>query len=341
MKRLFILSGILACIISGCKRETVTVYPGILVSGYVSGNRVDSADNATYHSYDRVIYASITPDAAGVFQLSAADSLNLLNLKSKLTANQQLFVSIRDTVSSSKGLAALSADGTKRSNFVNAVTAFCLRWKIQGVDLNWEMTGTPPTAPALPNAADYATLSQQLAAALHSSNLLFTEAIGVYYTQLGGSVVSPPSSYYNLAELTHNWTDQIHLIAYGPYAIDATLYQAPMVQAQNWLGNLLNYGVPASKITLGVPFSGYHANITSVDSTANFITYRSIVAQARPIPSANMFMNYGFNGVDLIRKKTAYLKQYGFGGVLASDISHDTTVASGYSLTRTLAGAKK
>jgi GH18 family chitinase len=114
-----------------------------------------------------------------------------------------------------------------------------------------------------------------------------------------------------------------------------------MVQVQNWLGNLLSYGIPGSKISLGVPFSGYHASIISVDPTPNFITYRSIVAQANPTPSVNMFMNYGFNGVDLVGKKVAYLRQYGFGGVLASDISHDTTVASAYSLTGTLAGAKK
>src|SRR5215471_8467249 len=157
MKRILIISGILSFFAFGCQKASETLYPKIMLSGYVSGNRVDSIDDATYHGYDRVIYASLSPDSTGVFQLSPTDSLNLLKLKSKLNAGQQLFISLRDTVSSSgKGLAALT-NATKRNDYVNAVTAFCLRWKINGVDLNWEMTGVPPTAPAIPNTSDYVT----------------------------------------------------------------------------------------------------------------------------------------------------------------------------------------
>jgi GH18 family chitinase len=330
MKKIFFYT-IAAIGLFGCKKSVVESYPQIMVSGYVADTSVATAPNENFQKLNRVIFSSVAPDATGAFQLSAADSISLALLKTKMTGSQQLFVSLGGPVASAN-MATMAHDATKQAAYVSSVVSFCKRWNVQGVDLDWEMTGTAPTAPTFPNATDYVGLCQQMSAALHAQNILFSEAIGIYYAQFANAIVAD-NSYFNLANLTYNYVDQINVLAYGAYAMDPTLYyQSTMGQMQNWLGVLKSFGVPESKVLVGVPFSGYHNALGApADSTANLMPYYSI-AQYNPMPSVNMYMNYGYNGTQLLKDKTAYLRSRGYGGILASDISQDVSVTDGNSL---------
>jgi GH18 family chitinase len=337
MKKLFLYT-IAAIGLFGCKKNEVTkIYPQIMVSGYVADTTVATAPNQNIQKLDRVIFFAIAPDATGAFQLPAADSISLSLLKTKMTGNQQLFVSLGGP-GASANMATMAHDATKQTAYVNSVVSFCKRWNVQGIDLDWEMTGTAPTAPTFPNATDYVALCQQMSAALHAEKnpILFSEAIGIYYAQFSTTVVAD-NSYFNLANLTYNYADQINVLAYGGYAMDPTLYyQSSMQQMQNWLGILKSYGVPESKVVTGVPFNGYHNALGApADSTANLMPY-SAIAQYNPAPAANMYMNFGYNGTQLLQDKMQYLRSKGYGGILASDISSDVSATAGNSLLKAI-----
>ncbi|HET7899201.1 MAG TPA: glycoside hydrolase family 18 protein [Flavisolibacter sp.] len=302
----------------------------------------DTAVNALANQYqqlDQVIFASIAPTASGAFELTASDSTALATLKSKLGSSQQLLVSVGGA-GASPNMLAMAQDPVKRTAYVNALIDFCTRWKIQGIDLKWDLVAnypTPVTAPVVPNASAYVALSQQLSAALHAKGMLFTEAIDVYYPVLNGSAV-PDNSFFSLASQTYNYADQINLTCYGVYAMDKLGNQASIVQLQNWLGLLTNFGVPRSKIVVGVPFTGYPQS--QLNSSTALMAYADIVAKANPEPTANNFGLYGFNGVDLIQTKASYLRQNGYGGILASDLSQDAP-AEKFSLVNAIVNASK
>jgi GH18 family chitinase len=337
MKQIFLYILVVSALIS-CEKKTVEVYPKIFSSGYVADSAVNSLTNK-YQQLDRIIFASIAPNATGAYELTASDSTALSSLKSKLSSSQQLLVSIGG-VGASPNMLVMAQDPVKRSAYVNALIDFCTRWSIKGIDLKWDMTvnyPTPVTAPTAPNASAYVALCQQLSTALHSKNLIFTEAVDIYYPLINGASV-PDNSYFSLASQTYNYADQINLLCYGVYAMDKLADQASVVQLQNWLNTITGFGVPRSKIVVGVPFTGYPQ--TQTTNATVFMRYADIVDKSAPALSSNVFGLYGYNGVELIRWKVNYLRQNGYFGILASDITQDSPTAN-YSLVNAIVDASK
>lgn len=337
MKKIFLYALAVSAMI-GCEKKTVEVYPKLFSSGYVADSAVNALPNK-YQQLDRIIFASIAPNTTGGYELTAADSTALSSLKSKLASSQQLLVSIGG-VGSSPNMLAMAQDPVKRSAYVNALIDFCTRWGVKGIDLKWDMTvnyPTPVTAPAVPNASAYVALSQQLSTALHAKNLIFTEAIDIYYPLINGASV-PDNSYFSLASQTYNYADQINLLCYGVYAMDKLGDQASAVQLQNWLGTLGSFGIPRSKIVVGVPFTGYPQS--QANNATVFMRYADIIDKSAPSISSNIFGLYGYNGVDLIQWKANYLRQNGYFGILASDITQDSP-SEKYSLVNAIVDASK
>jgi len=328
MKKIFLYALAVSALVS-CEKKTVEVYPKLFSSGYVADSAVNAITNK-YQQLDRVIFASIAPNSTGAYELTASDSTALSNLKSKLNASQQLLVSVGGA-GASPAMLAMAQDPVKRGAYINALVNFCTRWNVKGIDLKWDMAAnypTPVTAPTLPNASAYVALCQQLSTALHAKNFLFTEAIDIYYPQINGASL-PDNSYFSLASQTYNYADQINLLCYGVYAMDKLGNQSSVAQFQNWLGAITNFSVPRSKIIVGVPFTAYPQS--QANNIAVFMRYADIVDKASPSLSENVFGLYGYNGVDLVQWKANYLRQNGYFGILASDITQDSPLEK-YSL---------
>ncbi|HET7899200.1 MAG TPA: glycoside hydrolase family 18 protein, partial [Flavisolibacter sp.] len=116
----------------------------IAVSGYITGAKVATLNAANYQYVGRVNYYSLIPDATGAFQLSVADSTNLANLKTKLTKNQQLFLTLGGTAGIAN-MKTMANDTTKRKNYINAVMAACNRWSFNGIDIDWDVAAVGDT----------------------------------------------------------------------------------------------------------------------------------------------------------------------------------------------------
>ena len=336
MKKIFLYALAVSALVSCEKKNTVEVYPKLFSSGYVADSLVDGLANR-FQQLDRVIFASIAPDSTGVYALTTSDSTALLKLKARVSSSQQVLVSVGGAGASSYML-SMAKDPVKRSAYVNALVDFCTRWSVNGIDLNWGLVAnypTPVTAPTVPNASAYVALSQQLSAALHAKNLIFTEAIDIYYPVINGTAV-PDNSYFSLASQTYNYADQINLLCYGVYAMDKLGDQGTKTQFQNWLNVITNFGVPRSKIIVGVPFTGYpqsQANNTTVS-----MSYANIVYNTSPALTDNVSGLYGYNGVGLVEWKANYLRQNGYYGFLGYDITQDSQ-GDKYSLVKAIINA--
>lgn len=326
MKKTFLLLfGMAAVIISCSKSKNETIAPAvpkdssIVISGYVPGYRIGTLDTSNYGCVNRVNYFSLIPDATGAFQLLSADSSNLVTLKNQIKADQQLFVTLGGA-SAGGNLTTMAKDTAKRSAYVNAVVAFCQKWSVQGVDMDWEIFNG-----IQPDSALFGQLHRQLYGALHPLGYLLTTAIGVAPT-------SGATSKYLLAKNVYASVDAINVMAYGPNAMDTYGNQATMLQTQNYLSMFVANGVPAGKLILGVPF---YLNSKTATPTAQL--YSWLLTQVPNLDSAaNTYQTYGYNGIKLMQDKVKYLRHNGYGGIVAWEMGQDVVATSPYSLIRTI-----
>jgi len=299
--------------------KNVVPTPGIdssiIVSGYISGGKVTVLDASNYNYVSRVNYYSLIPDATGAFQFSTTDSTNLANLKTKLTRNQQLFITLGGTAGIAN-MKTMANDTTKRKNYINAVVALCNRWSFNGIDIDWDVA-------AVGDTTLLGQLTRKFSDTLHSTGRLLTVAINVTPT-------SGATSKYAIAKNLNPAIDGFNIKAYD--FVDGAGNQASLLQTQYYLTLFLNNGVPAKKINLCVPFYGYSA-------TANpkYMPYTDIVTASPALDSAyNTYSGYGFNGLKLVQDKVKYLRNLGFGGVVAWDLGQDVSSSSPYSLIKSI-----
>jgi len=81
--------------------------------------------------------------------------------------------------------------------------------------------------------------------------------------------------------------------------------------------------LPSKKLTMGVPFYGRHSK------TGDWTTYEDLVQKHNPLDAkkdsvpAGSGATIGFNGVDMIEKKTQYALQQSIGGVMIWEVGQD------------------
>jgi GH18 family chitinase len=294
---------------------SVTVDSAIVVSGYISGTKVATLDASNYQYVTKLNYYSLIPDATGAFQFTTTDSINLATLKSKLTKNQQLFVTLGGTAGIAN-MKTMANDTVKRKNYINSVVAFCNRWSVNGVDIDWDVAAAGDTTLL-------GQLTRKFSDTLHSGGRLLTVALNVTPT-------SGATSKYGIAKNIYTSVDGLNIKAYD--FLDGAGNQASLLQTQYYLNLFLNNSVPVKKINLCVPFYGYSA-------TANpkYLAYSDIVTAVPTLDSvSNIYSSYGYNGLKLVQEKVKYLKRTGFGGVVAWDMGQDVIASSPYSLIKSI-----
>lgn len=132
-----------------------------------------------------------------------------------------------------------------------------------------------------------------------------------------------------------NIVDQISVMVYDVYGTQAEGYpHAPISMFKTGLENYVTAGIPKQKILGGVPFYGGNRTVSPTQHKA----YRDIYNEAYPslTASMNVWNNFAFNGVDLIREKTSYVVSNDYAGMMIWELYQDTPYDNELSLLRAM-----
>ena len=112
---------------------------------------------------------------------------------------------------------------------------------------------------------------------------------------------------------TFPFIDRIHVMAY-----DQGTPHAPFAGAVKELRYWESRKAPKAKLVLGLPFYGRNAR----DATA---TYAEIIQKYEPKSGADIAGGFHFNGPATIRRKTIFVLQQGYAGVMIWELGQDAS----------------
>ena len=277
-----------------CPAEPPTGQPGTKpVVGYLRAN-LDSAvlNNASIRNFvfknvTHIVYIRILdPNSDGSLAVQNAGRIpNAVSVTH--SQGRKILACVEDwTVQMSN----VCANATKRATLVKALIQFCRQHGFDGIDFDWEY-------PASSDLANFGTLLKELRAAA-PPEFLVSVATGWW------SGVVPASA--------HPYVDWFFIMAYGP-----TAPQCTYDQAVSRMNQVAGYGIPKSKLVLGLPLYG-----VSTDSRS--LGYADIIGGRTLDRSLDELNGWSFNGPTTIERKTKFVYDNGFGGVGWWDVPLDT-----------------
>ncbi len=278
-----------------------TVAKPVLV-GYLPSWRTDKYDFSRLAPLTDVCYFAIQPTAQGSLDTKDIQISDFANLaKAKQMYGFRVLICCGGW-ERSEGFLPTATDPVKRARFVKEAAAFCNKYCLDGIDLDWEH----PTTPAQGEA--YGDLIQDLHKALAPKHRIVTAAI---------------ADWQSMSQKAVDGLDRVHLMSYDHEGKHST-----MESAKSDVDKLVTMGFPLSKIALGVPFYG---RTIEHDSEMG---YDEITAKFKPKPTDDQAGNYYFNGITMMSAKVAFAKQKGLAGVMIWEVTQD--VEGSGSLLRTL-----
>ncbi len=255
-----------------------------------------------YREFDRVstrgltdlILFSVTPTATGDLNLSRLKKMPWSKLRAFKTQQRVRLILCVGGWERSANFATVATSDAMRQKFVNAVVKTCLDERLDGVDLDWEHPKTEA------EQEGYAKLLADLHQAFEPHGLVLSVTIAAWQKL-------PPKAF--------DVVDWVNLMAYDHPGRHSTLEGA-----QSDVKKLIAAGVPARKLTLGLPFYG-----RDIKKSNRELIYREIVAKHHPEPSVDEVDNIYFNGPETISRKTKYAIDSGLAGVMVWELGQDAT----------------
>jgi GH18 family chitinase len=282
------------------------VVPRVQVTGYLPEYRLTEYAPVPGAGFDVLVLFSAEATAQGELDLARLPPAALERGR-QLKAQQgcQLLLSVGGWERSA-GFPALAADSTARRRFAQGLVEFCRAQGFDGIDLDWEH----PKGQV--EAEDFGRLLGEIAAQFAPHRLVLTSALA-------------PSQ--DLPDAVYRHLDRVHLMAYDNPGRHST-YEAAVAEVQK----LLDRGVPAAKIWLGVPFYG-----RKTDNFGQALTYAQILDRFHPGPEVDEVEGYYVNGPQTLQRKARFARERGLGGIMSWELGQD--VAGEGSLLRALGQA--
>lgn len=222
------------------------------------------------------------------FELQGDESRfqKIVNLK-KVNPKLKVLLSFTNSVENSdnagsQGFSALCKSADAMKKFADDCKAFCQKYGIDGIDIDWEFPGMTFGSNVFDAAVDvdnYLTLMKQLRTTLGSSYLLTyagycqnvkTVAGGKKYIDV--KAVDPYVDFVNI--MTYDLTE-------APNHQSALSKPSAYWDCKRSIEEYLNAGVPASKLVLGIPFYGRrdfnsggsinYSDIIKMDKNAGYV----------------------------------------------------------------------
>lgn len=266
---------------------------GFRVVGYLPDYRVDQIDPMVGKHLTDVVFFSVTPDINGRFSSKVLTIPKTAILLRRL--RDEHHVKIHLCVGGwnrSNGFAEIAASDESRRRFAAGLTSFCREQGFAGADIDWEH---PKDAVESKN---YGLLLTEIAAGFRPHGMRLTAAMAAWQT---------------LTKEGIDAVDAIHLMSY-----DAKGRHSTPETAQADVRKLLDAGVPAKKICLGLPFYG-----RGINRSDQVKTYAEIAAADPESIDKDEVNGLYFNGPSTIRAKIRFAKEQKLGGVMIWEIGQD------------------
>lgn len=275
----------------------------VQITGYLPEYRLADYTPPPGADIDALVLFSAEATAAGSLDLTRLPAAVLARGR-QLQAQQRCLLLLGvGGWGRSAAFPALAASTEARRRFAQALLQFCRTQSFDGVDLDWEHPKDQG------EAADFALLLAEIAGQFAAHGLVLSSAVASWQ-------VLPDAVYQSLS--------RIHLMSYDAPGRHST-YEAAVADVQS----LLDRGIPAAKIWLGVPFYGRRP-----DAFDEALTYAEIVARFSPEPGMDEAGGYYFNGPQTLQRKVRFAHERGLGGIMVWELGQD--VAGEGSLLRAL-----
>jgi len=196
----------------------------------------------------------------------------MVKLKQK-NKDLKVFLSIGGWNSGSGKYSVMAMDPEKRKTFVNSIAPFAKKFGFDGVDFDWEYPGQREGSDPAHDKEDFVLLSQEMAASLHSNDLLFTAAFSPD-PKKGSQAYDiprlvPEFDWFNIMTYDYHgmWDNFTGLNApfYGRKEEDREDHPGHLFNMNDTINWYLDQGMPANKIVMGVP--SYGRGFTLPDGT--------------------------------------------------------------------------
>lgn len=238
--------------------------------------------------------------------------------------NVKVFISIGGATNATvaERYQSILGDAAKQTVFVTTLRDYVLAHNLDGLDVDMEgdiLNGTYVTK------AQYSSFVKELGDTLHHHNKQMSAALANWFA----------SYVANTTAAVYDWINIMSYDAYGPWsgAGDHSPYSLAVSDFIFWN---TTKGMPASKLTIGVPFYGYGWGTYVSDDEltyCNIINSYTVTDSDDKVGSGNNMIS--FNGLTTIRNKTTYALANA-AGVMIWQITEDCATSNKRSLLRAI-----
>lgn len=273
-----------------------------------------TVDIGKYKMITHLFYAFLEVNAIGDGSLNAlSQPIRFDIVKQRAKANNVKFgISVMGAEST---FATIASSVTARAKFIKNVVDFAIANNLAGVDIDWEY---PRTSGGSANTT-FTALMKELSTELHRNNMFLSAAItpAVYVSTNKDAIEAE----------VYQYVDFFNIMQYdGGVGYDSAepLNHATMKMTDASLNVwLVTKGMPKEKAILGMPLYGKNAAGASM-------AYRDIETSGANVNLNLATVNgvdYGFNGIALIKAKTQKAKDR-CNGIMFWEFSHDSNTSN-------------
>ena len=261
------------------------------VVGYLPEYRVDGCTPEQVARITDLIYFGIDPSRDGQVSANPVKASVLKKLKElQSVAECRLLICVGGWGRSS-GFSALANNEAARNRFIATMLKYCHSNGFDGIDYDWEH---PQNAKEL---ADYGELLSDTRTVFRKSGLLVTVA---------------QAGWQNLGKRSYDAVNRVHLMSY-----DHEFPQATFSKSEADVDRLIDWGCPAEKIALGLPFYGRNKQRETR-------TYAELVGD-RVTATGDTIDGFALNGKRTITRKVNLAMKRNLSGVMIWELGQDTT----------------
>jgi hypothetical protein len=297
--------------------QRVHLSAGPELVGYLPDWEVSKLGDIELNALTRIDYFSVAARADGSLAPASVSGYGLEQLRAVVAAAHAATppVAVSIVIDWHSPFLAIAQSPAATAAFASNLVSFGTDYQLDGVDLDFE--------PSAISAAEKDAFGRLLAAVHEQTStrgLMLSVAV-----QASQKVI--PQAYLSAV-------DQYNVMAYDLQYDSSAPYDAAIGYLESWA----SYGVPRSKLLLGVPFYGKSgtswANSTAQSYASILSGYAAQHGGTLPAPGADSAtvngVTWGYNGVETLQRKARYVTHNGYAGVMVWQLGQDHFAAGGY-----------